>query len=368
MTSAPAIPATYPFYSFKGSHFDIGRQFGEACADRIHHHLELAQSRLEQRLNIPRAHALANAYRFEPYVAESAPFFVEEIRGVAAGAGISIEEAWLLQLRAELGVVPAEKLQDEPGDECTSYAVLPEATSDGIAMAGQNADLPPFYAELGVMVELVFDDMPAVLMLTPAGQVSYLGINDRGMGTFANYLTCDGWRVGFPRYLLSRLALTHESVPDALAAIRGLHRASSRNLLLMDGHGTAVNLETTPTQDAEIHPANGIIAHANHYDSPELAKEERAKPAYLPNTQTRGNTMRRLLDAHHGALNPETMQTILRDRSEYPDCLCRTPDDNPDHDAMTFASIIAQPTEGRMWVAVGPPHEHEYVKYTFTNA
>jgi hypothetical protein len=32
---------------------------------------------------------------------------------------------------------------------------------------------------------------------------------------------------------------------------------------------------------------------------------------------------------------------------------------------MTFASLIAQPTQGQMWVAVGPPHEHDYVKYAF---
>ena len=91
ITSAP--PTTFPIYRFSGTHFEIGRQFGEACAERIHLHLDLAQSRLEGKQGIPRAHALANAYRFQPFVAESAPFFEEEIRGVAAGAGITIEEA-----------------------------------------------------------------------------------------------------------------------------------------------------------------------------------------------------------------------------------------------------------------------------------
>src|SRR5699024_428520 len=107
---------------------------------------------------------------------------------------------------------------------CTSYAVQPEATADGIGVIGQNADLPDFYSQIGVVVEMVFDDMPSVLMLTPAGQVSYLGINDQGLGVCANYVTCDGWRVGFPRYLLSRLALTHESVDDAIAAVRSVPR------------------------------------------------------------------------------------------------------------------------------------------------
>ena len=78
--------------------------------------------------------------------------------------------------------------------------------------------------------------------------------------------------------------------------------------------------------------------------------------------------MWRLLEEHRGDLNPATMQTILRDRSGEPDCLCRYADDHPDWDTMTFASIISQPTEGRMWVAVGPPSENDYVEYAFDRA
>lgn len=361
------VPDVFPSYRFEGTHYEIGKQFGEACADRIHLHLRLATDRLRDKQGIARETALGNAHRFQPFVHEAAPFFDEEIRGLADGARISIEEAWLLQLRAELGVVPADKIQDEPGDECTSYAALAPATSDGIPMIGQNADLPTFYNQLGVVVEMIFDDMPSVLMLTPAGQVSYLGINEKGMGAFANYLTCDGWRVGFPRYLFSRLALTHETVDDAVAAIDGLYRASSRNLMLMDSHGTAADLETTPMRTGRIDPEHDMIAHANHFEHPDMQDLERAKDTYLPNTRTRTSTMRNLLEQHHGQLNPDVMQTILRDRSHFPNCLCREESDNPQHETITFASLIARPTKGEMWVAVGPPHEYDYQRYAFSN-
>lgn len=361
------VPEVFPAYRFEGTHYEIGRQFGEACIDRIHQHLELAATRLEEHHGIRREDALRNAHRFQPWVQEAAPFFDEEIRGIAAGAHISIEEAWLLQLRAELGIIPADQLQDEPGDECTSFAVLAAATSDGVPMIGQNADLPPFYGQLGVIVEMVFDDMPSVLMLTPAGQVSYLGINEKGMGAFANYLTCEGWRVGFPRYLFSRLALTHETVDDAIDAIDGLHRASSRNLMLMDGHGTAADLETTPARTGRIDPVNDIVVHANHFEQPAMLSEERADAAYLPNTRTRSATLRRLLDERHGELNPDQMQAILRDRSSFPHCLCREEADIPEHDTVTFASVIARPSMGEMWVAVGPPNAHAYERYAFSS-
>jgi hypothetical protein len=60
------------------------------------------------------------------------------------------------------------------------------------------------------------------------------------------------------------------------------------------------------------------------------------------------------------------MQTIMRDRACYPDTICRAPSDSAGSDMMTFASVIAEPSEGRLSVAVGPPHENPYVTYQFS--
>jgi isopenicillin-N N-acyltransferase-like protein len=256
----------------------------------------------------------------------------------------------------------------EAGDECTTFAVLAEATADGAPLVGQNADLPAFYGEIGVVLELVPDDAPAVLMLTPAGQVSYIGINDRGLGVFANYLTCDGWRVGYPRYLLSRLALTRETVDDAIAAVRGVPRASSRNLIMLDAHGTAADLETTPTSDARLDPEDGLLAHSNHYVAASLRAEERSPETPRRNSEARLARMRDLLAAARGRLDVGAMQDLLRDRATYPDTLCRMPGDAAWSDVITFASLIAAPTRGKLWVAVGPPNEHPYRRYAFAGA
>jgi len=359
------IPSSFPFFRFEGSHYEIGEHYGRACADLIHRHRDLALDRLQARMGISPDDARARALAYRPYIQKYAPFFDDEIRGVAAGSGLSLEDAWLIQLRAELGVVTKEDIEKEPGDECTTFAVLPEATADGLGLIGQNADLPDFYSQISVVVEMVFDDMPSILMLLPAGQVSYIGINDRGLGVCANYLSCEGWRVGFPRYLLSRLALTHETVDDAIAAVRAVPRASSRNLLMLDTRGSAADLETTAIHDARVGPERGIIAHANHYTHETMLQHERAQSPYLENSRIRHATMREMLDARHGELSPAVMQTILRDRSCHPDCLCRTGADNPETDTITFASLIAQPLEKRIWVAVGPPNEHEYYRYAF---
>ena len=60
------------------------------------------------------------------------------------------------------------------------------------------------------------------------------------------------------------------------------------------------------------------------------------------------------------------MIEVLRDRSTAPDALCRTAADDPGSDTITFASVIAEPSQGQMWVAVGPPNAHPYVPLEFS--
>lgn len=357
---------TFPFHRFAGSHRRIGEQMGEACRDVVHSHLNKALNRLKTRSGIDRDGALSRAISYRPAVLQHAAFFDEEIQGLADGAGLSLPEAYLLQLRAEVATPISPADGDESNDECTSFAVLAEATSNGVPMVGQNADLPSFYGEIAIVAEIVPDDSPALLMLMPAGQVSYIGINDRGMGVFANFVTCDGWRHGLPRYMLSRLALTRTSVDDGIEAVRGVTRASSRNLMMLDSHGTAADLETTPTHDARLDPVDGLLAHSNHYVAAFLQEEERSKPKNVANSRERLRRMNELLLENRGDLNVDVMKNILRDRACYPDALCRMPGDDGESDTITFASVIAEPTERRMWVAVGPPNEHDYVRYELT--
>lgn len=357
-----ASQQTFPFYRFAGTHREIGQQFGETCRDLIIKHRDKALARLQEKNHISAGRARSAALEYRDTVIEHAPFFDEEVQGLAKGAGIDLSDAYLLQLRAELGVTTPPDLIDGP-DECTSFAALPEATTTGEPLVGQNADLPAFYRDIAVVTELVFDDMPTVLMLTPAGQMSYIGINDRGMGVFANFVTCDGWRIGFPRYFLSRLALTHDRVDDAIDAIRSVPRASSRNLMMADAHGTIADLETTPTRDVRIHPESGLLAHANHYTTSELAGEERSEGRQLRNSQARQSRMEELLRQYHGQINSETMKMIFRDRVAVPDSICRADGDREDSDMITFASVIAEPSSRKISVAVGPPHLNEYQTY-----
>lgn len=348
----------FPFYSFSGSHREIGRQYGESCRELIHRHLALVEERMKTRAGAGKKQIEEVVMQFRSYVQQYANYFDDEIVGLSEGAGLTLSEAYTLQLRAELN------RQLSAGNECTTYAIREDKTANHVGLIGQDADLPAFYAEIGIVTEISPDDAPAVLQFTPAGQISYIGMNDRGMACFGNFLSCDGWKVGFPRYLLSRLALTHTNVEEALSHLATISRASSRNLIMMDAKGEMADMETTADRYAVLRDQDGLLCHSNHYLSLELLSEERHSVRGLANSKARYARMSHLLKEHAGHIDADKMEEILRDRTgEYP--ICRMLGDE-DSDTITAASVIAMPAKGTMRVAIGPPNLYEYKMYQFS--
>jgi len=356
-------PTHIPVLRFAGSHRAFGQAYGETCRELIAGHLDLALARTAAARGWSSAAAIEQALAYRAAIQQHAAFFDDEVQGLAEGAGLTLGQAYLLQLRAELN--PSRAVAQLEDGECTTFAVDGTTTADAAIYAGQVPDLPQAYAGLSVVLEVAIPGKPALLMFTPAGQLSYIGINSLGLCCFANYLHCDGWRVAVPRYFLSRIALTQSTVADALRLLRTVPRASSRNLLMADAGGHAVDLETTVDDDAEIAPRHGVLAHANHYVSDRLAGSERGSAAFLANSRQRHARMQQLLEGSRGRLDLAALQAVMRDRAHAPDCISRAPGDG-EADVQSVAAVLASPTRRCLWVAAGPPHEHAFNEIHFS--
>ncbi|KUF07684.1 C45 family peptidase [Leucobacter sp. G161] len=357
----------FPFHHFSGTHFEVGKQHGDALQPKILLHLERLQRRFDrQGISIVQAEAAALGYR-EGIRAVSAGLD-EEIRGLAEGAGISLGAAFLLQLRAEVFVQLVGRHGAE--QECTTFAIQPERGAEGRGFVGQNADLPAMYHDLMTVVRLSVEDEPELLMVIPAGQISYIGINNAGLGVFGNYLHCASWRDGFPRYLYTRVALRNSTVHEAEAALRELHRASSRNVIMLDAAGNAVDLENTSDEMVAIAAEHGFLTHANHYLNEHLSQHE-ANP-FLENSQIRYRRLTGSIMASESGLDPTGIAELLRDRSDVGNELSIYPEDDAreideEDRNMTVTSVIAEPARGQIWVASGPPSRHEYHLFGFAD-
>jgi hypothetical protein len=153
------IGHTFPLLEVTGSAYELGYQHGAQAAPLIERYLRLT----ERLTGKPRDVLCRNAMTLLPYMTALSPAFVEEVRGLAAGADIAFEEAVLCQARAEAGRVP------EGG--CTAFAVTGSATANGQTLAGQNQDLEAEYADVALLLKVKpTDGRPRALMFTFAGQ------------------------------------------------------------------------------------------------------------------------------------------------------------------------------------------------------
>ena len=350
--------------TFSGTPEEMGYQHGSRCRELVLRHLALLRDRFEAQ-GIPLAAAVARSLDYRTHVRSVSPDLDRELEGLAAGAGVGIGEAYLLQLRAE---IHADLIGDlESSNECTTFAFEPSATDTGRSLAGQNADLPAMYRGLLIVAEFRPEHGPAILMVVPAGQISYIGINDAGLAAFANFLTCDGWRVGYPRYLFTRLALQQPDLDAAVASIEGIERASSRNLLLMGG-GRAVDLENTPGRVSRLEPRSGRLFHSNHYLSSELAGAERSEGGRLRNSEIRYDRIRELA-GDGDPVSRERVAEVMRDRQDPRNAISVEFEDTHDFgEYMTVCGVMAEPEAGLLWVSAGPPSQHPFVPVGFSGA
>jgi isopenicillin-N N-acyltransferase-like protein len=117
--------ARFPRHRLHGSHHEVGRQHGEALRAEIRAHLELIYTQGARRSSLAPETARRWAVTFGPVIGEAAPHFLDEIEGVAEGAGIEPAEALLLQVRipAPAGPLrartPTSRAASRPSARCS---------------------------------------------------------------------------------------------------------------------------------------------------------------------------------------------------------------------------------------------------------
>lgn len=330
------IGQTFPLIEVAGSSYEMGFQHGCQAGLLIQHYLLL----IERLTGKTRDLLCRNAMTFLPFITRLSPAYVDEIRGLADGAGISFEEAVLCQARAEAGQVP--------DGGCTAFVVTGEATASGQPLAGQNQDLEVEYADVAILLHVKPNDgRPRALIFTFAGQLGYAGMNEYGVAHFANALYDFRWQPGLPHYPLKRKLLEQSNVRDCLDVLDRHTTCSAANVVLCDGQGDMASVEVRPEGSALFRDDHDDwLVHANHYLTADFVAFETNS---LRDSCPRLDRMRTLLRAQWGQVNVDVMKEILADHKGEPAGICR-------HGAVNMHSIsgyIAEPTAGVLHVRRG---------------
>ncbi|CAM5560318.1 hypothetical protein SALBM311S_03606 [Streptomyces alboniger] len=331
-----------PFIRASGDPFAVGRAHGEALAGPLRTFLDDALCRLNKVMPEPVTQdaLLPSIAAYRAAVTAALPDQAAEIAGLASGAGITEDEAWLLQLRRE---IMGYRKVPTAGD-CTTYARTAGSPPVLAQTVDLNGDLDDY---IGVLEIARGDAARRSLVLSFGGLLGYLGLNSDGLAVGLNLVLGGEWRPGVPPYLAIRHLLdTARDVTEALEILRTLPLASSRTLVLCD-RDRAVCVEVLGEEFRIIEDAE--VAHTNHFLHPDFV------PGDEINVFARNSSVRRLKTATAGLgelrpdAGPEEHFALL---SQTP---IRVPDRGDIRAERTVAAVVLLPDRGELHVRPGDP-------------
>ena len=280
------------------------------------------------------------------------PDLVLELEGIAAGAGVPVEELLAVNARTELLAGHA------CAGECTLAGVLHPA---GVRLA-QNWDWHPALARSMVVWTVPLEGDAWMTTVTEAGMLAKLGLNSHGLAVGLNFLasTLDGGSSGMPVHPLLRMVLDScRSVAEALELLLRTPVGASACVTVAgaeaDGHALAA-VELSPRGASLVWPdEGGRLVHANHFLAGPPAGRDAIAHAE-PASFLRLRHVRARLEG--GA----ALEDVLRAHFPRPYGVCRHEDagDAWAQRRATLISVVMDPGAGTLALAAGPPCERPF--------
>jgi dienelactone hydrolase len=290
-----------------------------------------------------KAELLAIWDRHAPHVP---PHFLEEMEGLAEGAGIPLDDLEALH------AIPSRH-------HCTGAAAVPPATRDGRVYHTRSLD---YALDIGATVRPQTNAI--LLVAVPEGGVPHavvgwagflgcvtgMNLEGVGVGEMGSPSRDEGWD-GLPMvFALRELLWRARTLEEARTLFRGMPQTCGFNFVFSDPRGAcAVEVNRSlvrffepgdPREAVAPHsPLEGIVRRCNHFVDPELAATQRevydprrSEPSSWWGYESQGA----MLASRRGAIDAATMIELLRG---YP----------PTHPCLHQAVLC--PSERAIWVS-----------------
>ncbi len=357
----PAVSSPHPnpppLIRIKGSHQEMGRQYGEACARQVRHSIENARELIASTypvLELTWEGAQIQASKYIPFTRERYPQYVEEMMGMAEGAGVPFDDI------AVVTAMEAVTMDALHLTKCTSFAVNGELTADGHVLVAHNEDWLPEDEPDVVVVHATPEDEPPFLAMTYGGLLPNIGFNTAGIAQCCDSVYPSDSRIGIPRVVASRAVLGTRTPADAIRHMLIRHRAAGYNHLLAHESGELYNVEVSARRFAILYAHEDYLVHTNHYLDPNMQAVE-FDPDELVGTRVRYFRALRLLrqsDKH----TVKSLQAIQRDHINFPSAICNHVDEESDplDREKTVNSLVMDLTARVMHLAWGNPCQNLY--------
>lgn len=347
-----SLPVVY----LSGTAHDQGLGHGEALKERVLHNLAVYFDRFEREAKLPRGEVLRRASLYRGVMEERDPEYCAGMQGIARGAGCDYLDVVALNVRYE--ILYHQYTQKALADECTSFAVLPEASADRHLLIGQNWDWIPQVE--GAVLRTDEPDGLRIAAFTEAGIFGgKIGLNSAGLGLAINGLisASDDWsRLSRPFHVRCWAILRSPRFEDAVRVVTDEERACSTNFLIAQAPDRVVDIEAAPGSVRSLSCVGGCLAHANHFEDPAALGVEQPitdRSVYSLNRSARFGALLQ----EHRPLDVSILQDLLRNHEDFPNAICRHPDESlrPEERSITVTGVVMDLNAGVMHISDRQP-------------
>jgi len=242
--------------------YSLGRAQSKAIANTV----AVYERMFSEDMGLARADVLSRGGEVAERVGAVRPDLVEEMSGIAAGAGQPEELLAAINARTEL--LAGGELASGAG-ECSVAGMA--SPGGGRCVLAQNWDFHPDLAPSRLVWTIELANGAWLCTFTEAGLLAKTGLNDAGLGVTLNFLAsdADGGVDGLPVHVLLRMVL--DSCRDAGQAARLLEKAavSASACVTVATAGDDPSLaayELSPRGTRAIQAdERGRLAHTNHF-------------------------------------------------------------------------------------------------------
>ena len=252
----------------RGTPKERGRVHGESLRPMIFEVLDRWKYQLGQQLRGD-PDELVNEFvegtGFISAVEKWTPHLLEEVEGIADGAGADFNDIFALQLMDEGGWY-LQSLEQRAGGRCSSLGCFREG--DSPAILAQNLDWSNYIEGLGVLFRIKHPGSKLEsLVPTVAGVIGTCGLNNRPIGICTNALWShlNSSTEGLPVNFIVREVLEKLSLDAAIDFIHEIGHASGENYVMGDAE-KVVDFECSPRKVVQHIPYEGSrrVYHTNH--------------------------------------------------------------------------------------------------------
>jgi len=345
----------------RGRHGDLGFQVGRHRVDQVRRMVEtyrrLFRDESEELGVADWAEGIRIARRYLPFVEGALPQYIDEMRGLAEGAGVSFDDILVLNT---IESITADRLHLG----CTSLAAGGEACADGSVVVAHNEDWYPEDLEDVFLVHAEPEGEPSFLAVSYGGLLPNIGFNAAGIAQCCDTVYATDVRLGIPRTIVARHVLAATNLDQAAQAALHPQRAAGYNHLLASADGDIVNLEASATRHESLPASGGLAAHTNHYVSPAMTVVEEDPQARV-HSRARLDRARRRLDRLHGTIDAAGLASVLADHDDFPYSICShvLNEPSPLDNQVTIASLVMDLTRRTMLAGWGNPCQATFAEF-----